>query len=142
VAGAGVEPPGGVSGGNAAAELQAAGPGGEGFAGGGFVARTQLDDVAAGEAVIAESRGAIRRGFLADEIFDQAFAVVPETPADDLFDLAPVEVDTRAEAAHGRGSGGGGSAHIPSNRRVGFSIHSLTRMRKVTASLPSTRRWS
>ena len=105
MAGAGGEPVGGVVGGDAAAEVESAGVGGEGGAGGVVVAGAELDDVSAGEIVGAVAGGEGGGGLVGDEVFAQAGAVVAEGAADDLFYFAVVEIDAGPEARHGARSG-------------------------------------
>ena len=102
MAGAGVEPGGGIAFTDATAELQAAGPCGECLAGGGFISGAEFDDVAAGEVVFAKTSGEPFGRMFGDKILGGAGTVVAEGAADDLFHLALVEVDARAESGHGK----------------------------------------
>ena len=98
---AGGEPCVGVFCVDAAAELEAAGPCGEGGAGRGFIAFAEHDDVTAGEVIVpVEFRVEFGR-LIADEIGGWGGAIVLEGAADDLFDAAVVEVDAGSEAGHG-----------------------------------------
>src|SRR5690606_28837927 len=62
-------------------------------------------------------------GFVADEVFARARAVVAEGAADDLFYFAVVQVDAGAKLGHGRlgkrGAGGGKFFDRPTRREAG-----------------------
>jgi len=117
VGGSGGEPCGGVFRVDAAAELEAARPCGEGSAGRGFIALAEHDDVAACEVVLPVEIRVEFRWVIADEIRGWGGAIVLERATDDLFDAAVVEVDAGSEAGHGgRGGNGCGLAIIPCKR--------------------------
>ena len=97
VGGAGVEPVAGIGCLDAAAVLESAGPGAEGFAGGGLVSGPEGDDVAAGEAILAIARGEPARGLGSFEVGADARAGVGEGAPYDLDDAASAEVDARSE---------------------------------------------
>ena len=96
----GVDPPGGVVGRDAAADLQSARPGGECLAGGIVIALAQLDHVAAAQ-VVATVQLRIPSGrFFRDEVGAQGArpGVVDGAP-DDLFHPAFMQVNARSEHA-------------------------------------------
>ncbi|MEN9975712.1 MAG: hypothetical protein RLZZ282_1718 [Verrucomicrobiota bacterium] len=69
MAGPGIKPSGGIGRSDSPAELEAAGPGGEGIAGGLIISRAELDDVAAGELVVAERLGEPACRVVGDKVF-------------------------------------------------------------------------
>lgn len=93
VAGAGVEPLFGIGNIDSAADLEAAGPRGKGFAGGGVVAGAEHDHVAAAEVVLAVEFGEPGGGAFGNEVRVEARAGVGESAADDLFDASFVKID-------------------------------------------------
>jgi hypothetical protein len=102
MAGPGIEPLLRVFRGNAAADLEPAGPGRQRLARGPVVARAELDDVPASDLIRAEGFRKPCRRLVRNEVLHRPHAIVAQAAADDLFDLALVEVDARTKAGHGR----------------------------------------
>lgn len=99
--GAGGDPVRGVGVVDAAADLQAAGPLGQGLAGGVGVPGAEHYDVGAAEAVIAVEGGEVGGRVRRDKIcLEGARGLVVEGAADDLLDLARVQVYAGAEDGH------------------------------------------
>lgn len=82
---------------NAATDLKSAGISFERGARGGFIARSEHDDMAAFEAVAFVKLGIPRGGTCRDEVDAQSGGIVAERAADDLLHLAFVEVNAGAE---------------------------------------------
>lgn len=93
VGGAGVEPGAGVVGVDTAADVEAAGVGGEGVVGGLVIAGAEHDDMAAGEAVVAVALGEPGGGSIGFETGDGVGAGIGEGATDDLDHLAAAQVD-------------------------------------------------
>ena len=98
---AGVEPVLGIVDGDPAADLHALRPGGQGHFGRHLVSGAKLNDVAAGQAVLAISFGKPCRRPVGGKIgLHGTVIIVIEAAADNLFDLSIVQVDAGPEA-HG-----------------------------------------
>jgi hypothetical protein len=69
-----------------------------------IISRTELDHMPAAQPVIPESLREPPRRSVRHEILGRPRAVIAQTAADDLFYLALVEVDARAEFCHGNHS--------------------------------------
>ena len=95
--GTATEPRRGVVGTDAAADLHAAGEGSQRLGSCVLVARTEHDDVAAEELVVAITLRKVRRRVGGDEV-GLGGAAVAQAGADDLLDLPLVQVDTGPEA--------------------------------------------
>ena len=93
-----VEPRRGVGHGDAAADLQAAGPRDQGFGGGEVVARAEHDDVPAGEAVVAVAGREPTTGAVADEVRAR-FDAVDQGCADDLHHISAAQIDAGSKHA-------------------------------------------
>ena len=97
---------------DAAAELQPAGIRGQGLAGGGFIPRTELDDVTASQPVAPIQFGKPRRRFFRHKVCARPADVLQRT-ADDLLHLAFVKVNARSKhAARLRGRPGPGKLNL------------------------------
>ena len=96
---AGVQPALGVLEVHAAAEMQSAGKRGQRFGRGCLVARSQLDDMAALQPIPSIQFREPGRGTLGHKIRAQPRAVIAQTAADDLLDLAFMQVDARTKHA-------------------------------------------
>jgi hypothetical protein len=107
--GTGGEPVGGIVGMNAAAVLEASGPGGEGFAGGLFVAGAESDDMAAVEKVVAVQPCEPCGRLIGLEPGSDTGAGVGEGASHDLDDASTAEVNAGSE--HGWRIPGLGDAH-------------------------------
>lgn len=109
VGSAGIEPGAGIVGMDAAAELEATGPGAEGFAGGGFVAGPEGNDVAAIELVLAIEVGEPGGGLIGFKAGTDALTGIGEGATHDLDDSSTAEIDAGSE--HGGKLRGQGMAH-------------------------------
>jgi len=101
-----VEPSTGIVGIDSAAELESAGPGGQGVAGGLVVAGSQGNDMSAAEIVASVEIGKPAGGVRCLEIGADAGAAIGERAPDDLDDFAAPEINARSE--HGRTLAGRG----------------------------------
>lgn len=101
VGGSRFKPSEGVVRGNTATNLHTSGISGQGCKSRFVVTRTQLDDVAASQAIFPVT-GCVPFGAMkGDKVGFQAFTIVGQRASDNLLDLSMVQVDTRAEVGHG-----------------------------------------
>ncbi len=93
----GIEIAAGIGGIDAAADMQAARISAERFLRGGFIARTEHDDVTAFQSVTLIEFCIPRAGAFGDEIGTQTIAAVGEGAADNLLHFSIVQIDTRTK---------------------------------------------
>lgn len=99
---AGVDPLPGVLVRDAAADLQGAGPGGQGLPGGGLVPGPEHDDVGAGERAVPVEPGEVGGRMRGDEVGPEGGGgALVQGPAHDLLHLPRVQVYAGAEDGHG-----------------------------------------
>ena len=92
-----IEPAGGVVGIHASAELESAGEGGKGFARGGFIAGTKLDDMPATQVVLAIQLRVPRGGAVGNKVGLRT--LIRKRAADNLFHSSLMQID--AGSKHG-----------------------------------------
>ena len=98
--GAGVYPLSGVGVVDAAADLQPPGPRPQRLPRGLPVTGAEHDDVGAGEGIVAVQRGEVGGRVRRDKVGLEGAGLAVESPADNLLDLARVQVDAGPEARH------------------------------------------
>ena len=92
--GSGIKPSGGIGSVDATSDLQAPGPSGEGFAGGGVIAGAEFDNVSAAQIIRAKRLCIPTRRPVRHEIFGR------RTASDDLFHPSLVKVNAWPEFCH------------------------------------------
>jgi hypothetical protein len=81
--------------------LETAGPSGQGTARGLIIARAELNDVATRQVILLVEASVPSGIAVRDKVRAEMVTGVGEAATDDLFDLAVVEVNARAESSHG-----------------------------------------
>ena len=98
--GSGIKPSGGIGSVDATSDLQAPGPSGEGFAGGGIIAGAEFDNVSAAQIIRAKRLCIPTRRPVRHEIFGRRTANVAQAASYDLFHPSLVKVNAWPEFCH------------------------------------------